>query len=103
MSDTQQIEKLFDAKLAHILDLNEAQSKDIADIKECLQTMTHDCRARHEVVDHEIAELKAVQAFKNGKSQGAQDFSQGAYLRIGILIAAISAAATVLQWWVLKG
>ena len=103
MSDTEQIEKLFDAKLAHILDLNEAQSRDIADIKECLQTMTHDCRARHEVVDHEIADLKAAQAYKNGKCQGAQDFSQSAYVKLGLLFTAIASLAALLQWWVMRG
>ncbi len=98
-----QIRELFDAKLAHIADLNEAQSSDISEIKTTVNCFAAGCRARHEKLDHELGDLKAGQAFSCGQHKARADFTTSAYAKLGAVFTLVAAVIALMQWLLTKG
>ena len=99
----EQFREVFDAKLAHIADLNEAQSRDISEIKTTVNRFADGCRTRHEALDHELADMRAEQAFSCGRHKARADFTAGAYAKLGAVFTVVAAVIALMQWIFTKG
>jgi hypothetical protein len=90
------------AKVTRLETLVEEQIKAVTALVQSFSRSQEACSQRHKLLDSQIMKLREFDAFSKGRCTGISELSARTYVRLGVMVAIISALATVGQYVVMK-